>query len=65
MPMSEWRWVLHDNGNDLRATEGFESKEAAEAWMGDHWSELFDEGAESVSLMHGDEREYQMGLRSE
>ena len=61
-----WTWVLHDKeGNDLRATDSFDSKEAAEAWMGDHWSELLDEGAETVSLMNDDKHEYRMGLRSE
>ncbi len=64
--MSAWRWVLHDaNGTELRSTEAFESKTAAEAWMGDHWSELLDEGAESVSLINGDQHEYRMGLRAE
>lgn len=64
--MPTWTWVLHDaQGTDLRSTEGFESKETAEAWMGDHWSELLDEGAETVSLMQGDDREYRMGLRAE
>ena len=61
-----WTWLLHDaQGNDLRSTESFESKEAAEAWMGGHWSELLDEGAETVSLMQGDDCEYRMGLRAE
>ena len=64
--MSAWTWVLHDpEGQDLRSTEEFESKEAAEAWMGDHWSELLDEGGETVSLMHDQKREYRMGLRAE
>lgn len=59
-------WVLHDAaGTDLRSTEPFESKEAAEAWMGDHWAELLDEGAETVSLLIDDQREYRMGLRAE
>lgn len=59
-----FRWVLHDvEGTDLRPTEDFESQEAAEAWMGASWSSLLDEGAESVSLMKGDERVYKMGLR--
>jgi len=59
-----FRWVLHDlQGADLRPTEDFDSQEAAEAWMGTNWSSLLDEGAESVSLMNGDDRVYKMGLR--
>jgi hypothetical protein len=59
-----FRWVLHDaSGADLRATDDFETKEAAESWMGSEWSALLDEGAETVSLMEGDERHYRMGLR--
>ncbi len=64
--MAQWTWVLHDrDGNDIRSTEPFESKETAESWMGDHWSELLDEGAETVSLMQDAKREYRMGLRAE
>jgi hypothetical protein len=63
--MSAWLWILHSaDGAELRSTSSFESKEEAEAWMGEHWSELLEEGAESVSLMSGDERSYQMSLRA-
>ena len=62
--MSDWRWVLHDaSGADLRSTETFSSKEEAEAWMGEHWSSLLDEGAETVSLRADGSHEYRMGLR--
>ena len=64
--MAGWHWVLHDaEGKDLRATEEFDSKESAEAWMGAEWAALLDEGAETVSLMDGDNAQYRMGLRSE
>jgi hypothetical protein len=64
--MDDFAWTLHDQaGHDLRSTQTFSSKEDAEAWMGDHWSELLDEGAESVTLRRGDETMYQMGLREE
>lgn len=57
-------WVLHDaSGSDLRTSEEFDTKDAAEAWMGTEWSALLEEGAETVSLMDGDERLYKMGLR--
>lgn len=61
--MSDYRWVLLDgNGNDLRATQSFGSKEEAEAWMAAEWSALAEEGADAVALMHGDRRLYEMGL---
>lgn len=61
-----WKWVLHaDDDTDLRSTDGFETQEAAEEWMGDHWSELLDEGAGSVSLMDEENTVYTMGLRPE
>jgi hypothetical protein len=64
--VSTYSWVLHDlSGDDMRATEGFESKEEAETWMGQQWSGLVDEGAESVSLMKDDKMLYRMGLRPE
>ena len=57
-------WVLHDgSGNDLRTSGEFDTKDSAEAWMGSEWSALLEEGAETVSLMEGDERLYKMGLR--
>ena len=60
-----FRWVLHDAaGSDLRDTEDFASQDDAEAWMGTGWAALLEEGAETVSLMDGDERLYRMGLRA-
>jgi hypothetical protein len=62
--MAEYRWILHDaSGNDLRATEPFDTKDAAEAWMGERWKSLLEEGAEEVSLRRDDALEYRMGLR--
>lgn len=61
--VSAYRWVLHDEkGDDLRATQTFDSKEEAEAWMATEWSALADEGAESVVLMEGGRPVYEMGL---
>jgi hypothetical protein len=62
--MTKYRWVLHDaSGKDLRSTEPFESKDAAEAWMGEQWRSLLEEGAEEVSLRRDEAVEYRMGLR--
>ena len=49
----------------MRSSEEFESKESAEAWMGQVWAELLGEGAETVSLIHEGQHEYRMGLRAE
>lgn len=57
-------WILHDaSGRDLRASEGFETQDEAEAWMGSEWAVLLEEGAETVSLMDDETRLYRMGLR--
>jgi hypothetical protein len=64
--MSGFRWTLHDRtGNELRATETFESKQEAETWLGDRWMTLLDEGAESVSLLDDGRVVYRMGLREQ
>lgn len=64
--MTPFAWTLHDaDGTPLRTTQTFDSREEAEAWMGTSWAELVTEGAESVSLMEGDETVYEMGLRPE
>jgi hypothetical protein len=62
--MADFVWKLHGPaGEDLRTTESFPSREEAEAWMGAEWAALLDEGAETVSLVRGDETLYRMGLR--
>jgi hypothetical protein len=61
-----FRWILKDaNGAELRASEGFDSKDEAEAWMGAEWSALAAEGADRVVLMQGDEVVYDMSLQPE
>lgn len=62
--MAEHTWVLlGPEGDEMRTTEAFSSKEEAEAWMGAEWSALLDEGAEYVSLRSNGEQLYKMGLR--
>jgi hypothetical protein len=57
-------WVLLDaDGDEMRATEEFGTKEEAEAWMGQEWAGLLDEGAELVSLRENGKQHYRMGLR--
>ena len=61
-----WTWVLIGaDGSEMRSTEGFDSKDEAEAWLSDHWSELAEEGAESVSLRDDDDESYRMSLAPE
>lgn len=62
--MPTFMWILHDSsGTDLRTSEAFSSKADAEAWMGTEWSNLLEEGAESVSLMEDTNALYRMSLR--
>ncbi|MBA3290114.1 MAG: hypothetical protein H0U17_01320 [Actinobacteria bacterium] len=61
--MADFTWTLQDEeGDDLRSTEAFATKEDAEAWMGAEWSALRAEGGEYVVLKEGDEVVYRMGL---
>ena len=62
--MSTFHWtLLGPDGNELRSSETFDSKEEAEAWMGSEWAALLEEGAESVALIEDTTRLYEMGLR--
>ena len=64
--MAAFSWVLvGEDGRELRAVDDFQSQASAEAWLGDHWRELLDEGAESVSLRNGGDEVYAMGLGEE
>ncbi len=64
--MGVFCWRLRDaDGNELRSTQDFGTKEEAEEWMGREWASLADEGAESVSLMSDGEELYHMGLSPE
>ena len=64
--MGDWLWKLNGgDGKELRATETFDSKEEAEAWLGGEWRLLADEGADSVTLVHGERVVYTMGLGEE
>jgi hypothetical protein len=56
-------WVLHDAaGNELRRTDGFDSRGAAEEWLGREWRALREEGAESVRLLEDGAEVYRMEL---
>ncbi len=62
--MAGFRWTLLDaQGRDMRDTEVFDTREAAEDWMGASWSDLLAEGAERVRLSGPNGKIYEMGLR--
>ena len=64
--MGALRWVLLDEaGGELRATEEFDSREQAEAWLGSRWQELASEGAAAVSLRDDSGEIYEMSLAEE
>lgn len=62
--MADFFWRMRGPGGEvLGESERFAAREEAEGWMGAHWSRLLDEGAETVSLIEGDDVLYDMGLR--
>lgn len=58
--MSEtWTWSYHDaGGSPVTSAEAtatpFPSQAEAEAWLGETWSVLADDGVDSVTLHHGE-----------
>ena len=53
-----WTWQLESNDSkDLSAVDvpGFEDQGEAEAWIGDRWQELLEQGVDSVTLVEDDE----------
>ena len=64
--MATYTWIVHDeDGRDLQTSEGFASKDEAEAWLGREWSALAAAGGDSVSLMEDEVLEYRMSLKPE
>jgi hypothetical protein len=64
--MSAHRWLAHDGrGREIRSTEGFDSRAAAEEWLGREWTSLVDEGAESVILLDDGDVVYEMSLEAD
>jgi hypothetical protein len=62
--MFVWSY-LDAAGDQVGESETFEDREAAEAWLGETWSDLLQRGIEEVSLEdRGRKRTlYRMGLR--
>jgi hypothetical protein len=65
--MSTFRWaVIGDQGTETGVVdEAFDSREAAESWLGTHWADLLAGGAREVALHEGDAELYRMGLEEE
>lgn len=62
--MADFFWKMNGpSGEEVGESERFAAQDEAEAWMGDNWSRLLDEGAETVSLVRGGDVLYDMGLR--
>lgn len=60
--MFTWRY-LDREGSETGASEAFDDREAAEAWLGESWSDLLSRGVEEVALTDGERTLYRMGLR--
>jgi hypothetical protein len=63
--MSGYGWTYLDSyGVEVGHSARFEDSEAAEAWMGDSWRDLLENGVEAVALVdHARQRTlYRMGL---
>lgn len=64
--MADFRWAFRDSsGADVGSSQSFDSKEQAEEWMGQEWSDLLAAGTERVRLMSNGDTLYDMGLRAE
>jgi hypothetical protein len=59
--MAFWRY-LNGDGSEVGSSGEFEDQDAAEAWLGDAWRRLRDEGVEAVELAAGREVLYRMSL---
>lgn len=62
----DYRWRYQDDdghevpGPDVR----FADQEQAEAWFGERWPDLFEQGVHQVTLLHGEAEVYgPMSLR--
>ena len=55
---------LDADGSAIGRSETFSRREEAEAWMGDAWEELLDQGVQDVALVDlaREVRIYRMGL---
>lgn len=58
-----WRWVYRDTPKSISGESStFDSRQAAEDWMGAEWQSLLDQGHLAATLMNGEEELYTMKL---
>jgi hypothetical protein len=62
--MLVWSY-LDQSGSKVGRSEEFDDRDAAEAWLGQAWAGLLEEGVESVELTEEGELVYRMSLREE
>ena len=56
-------WVVYDrSGEEIQQTDRFTTRDEAEGWMRDSWSELVAEGGARVTLEGDAGTVYDMGL---
>lgn len=65
----QWTWVFLNNAKEpveasLSPTP-FGAQVDAEAWIGEHYEQLVDEGVDFVELKHGNDTTYTMSLHPE
>jgi len=59
-------WTLHHPpGGSPGRSEEFADREAAEAWLGEHWAELAESGVTEVGLSEDGSEVYRMSLAEE
>lgn len=59
--MAVWRWRYSTAG---ATSQDFPTQADAEAWIGESWRDLLDQGVDEVTLLHEDAEVYgPMGLR--
>ena len=63
--MTSFAWCIEDASGGRSSSQRFATREEAEAWLGETWSDLLEEGAEEVSLMEEGEPVYRMSLRAD
>ncbi|HZG95922.1 MAG TPA: hypothetical protein VEZ46_14540 [Mycobacteriales bacterium] len=56
-----WSW-RYDIGGEQRSSSEFPTQGEAEAWLGESWQQLYDEGARSVALTQDGREVYPMSL---
>ncbi len=58
-----FRWIYRDTPKSVSGeSEGFDSQQVAEDWMGAQWRRLLEEGHLAATLMNGEDELYTMKL---